>query len=167
MAILDTIDNVAQRTFTHTVYADSLIRVSSLRDTARLSFTFDVVPGEYTVSLKYLVDSLDRNTRGLKGSAWLERADGSRSNLYTVTLRRGREERFMRTFTPDTTHRRLRVDLLDFGQTPARPSVTVSDLKVTYTTPVADAVDSLYRRQLNIRIFADEFFRAAHPADSL
>lgn len=167
VAILDTIDNVAQRTFTHTAYADSLIRVSSLRDTARLSFTFDVVPGEYTVSLKYLVDSLDRNTRGLKGSAWLERADGSRSNLYTVTLRRGREERFMRTFTPDTTHRRLRVDLLDFGQTPARPSVTVSDLKVTYTTPAADAVDSLYRRQLNIRIFADEFFRAAHPADSL
>ena len=114
VAILDTIDNVAQRTFTHTVYADC-----------------------------------------------------SRSNLYTVTLRRGREERFMRTFTPDTTHRRLRVDLLDFGQTPARPSVTVSDLKVTYTTPAADAVDSLYRRQLNIRIFADEFFRAAHPADSL
>ena len=74
VAILDTIDNVAQRTFTHTVYADSLIRVSSLRDTARLSFTFDVVPGEYTVSLKYLIDSLDRNTRGLKGSAWLERS---------------------------------------------------------------------------------------------
>ena len=61
VAILDTIDNVAQRTFTHTVYADSLIRVSSLRDTARLSFTFDVVPGEYTVSLKYLVDSLAIN----------------------------------------------------------------------------------------------------------
>jgi len=35
VAVLDTIDNVARRTFTRTVYADSLIRVGSLRDTAR------------------------------------------------------------------------------------------------------------------------------------
>ena len=33
VAVLDTIDNVARRTFTRTVYADSLIRVGSLRDT--------------------------------------------------------------------------------------------------------------------------------------
>ena len=69
VAVLDTIDNVARRTFTRTVLADSLIRVGSLRDTARLSFTLDVEPGEYSLSLKYLVDSLDRNQRGLKGSA--------------------------------------------------------------------------------------------------
>ena len=53
---------------TRTVLADSLIRVGSLRDTARLSFTLDVEPGEYSLSLKYLVDSLARNQRGLKGS---------------------------------------------------------------------------------------------------
>ena len=56
VAVLDTIDNVARRTFTRTVLADSLIRVGSLRDTARLSFTLDVEPGEYSLSLKYLVD---------------------------------------------------------------------------------------------------------------
>ena len=53
VAVLDTIDNVARRTFTRTVLADSLIRVGSLRDTARLSFTLDVEPGEYSLSLKY------------------------------------------------------------------------------------------------------------------
>ena len=37
VAILDTIDNVACRTFTRTVFADSLLRVGSLRDTARQS----------------------------------------------------------------------------------------------------------------------------------
>ena len=67
VAVLDTIDNVARRTFTRTVLADSLIRVGSLRDTARLSFTLDVEPGEYSLSLKYLVDSLDRNEKGLRG----------------------------------------------------------------------------------------------------
>ena len=37
VAVLDTIDNVARRTFTRAVLADSLIRVRSLADTARLS----------------------------------------------------------------------------------------------------------------------------------
>ena len=167
VAVLDTIDNVARRTFTRTVLADSLIRVGSLRDTARLSFTLDVEPGEYSLSLKYLVDSLDRNQRGLKGSVWLERRDSSRTNVYTTTLRRNREESFSRRFTTDTTHRRLRIDFLNFTGKPQRPSVTVTDLKVEFTPPTRTAVEKLYEQQLGIRIFADEFFRAALPADSL
>jgi len=41
VSILDTIDNVARRTFRRTLYADSLVRVTRLRDTARLRFVFD------------------------------------------------------------------------------------------------------------------------------
>lgn len=168
VAVLDTIDNVARRTFTRTVLADSLIRVGSLRDTARLSFTLDVEPGEYSLSLKYLVDSLDRNQRGLKGSVWLERRDSSRTNVYTATLRRNREESFSRRFTTDTTHRRLRIDFLTFNARPERPSVTVTDLKVEYIPPTRTAVEKLYEQQLDIRIFADDFLRAAAiPKDSL
>ena len=168
VAVLDTIDNVARRTFTRTVLADSLIRVGSLRDTARLSFTLDVEPGEYSLSLKYLVDSLDRNQRGLKGSVWLERRDSSRTNVYTTTLRRNREESFSRRFTTDTTHRRLRIDFLTFNARPERPSVTVTDLKVEYIPPTRTAVEKLYEQQLDIRIFADDFLRAAAiPKDSL
>ena len=167
-AFLTNADNVARRTFTRTVLADSLIRVGSLRDTARLSFTLDVEPGEYSLSLKYLVDSLDRNQRGLKGSVWLERRDSSRTNVYTATLRRNREESFSRRFTTDTTHRRLRIDFLTFNARPERPSVTVTDLKVEYIPPTRTAVEKLYEQQLDIRIFADDFLRAAAiPKDSL
>ncbi|MFQ7502817.1 MAG: hypothetical protein ACLRMJ_06240, partial [Alistipes finegoldii] len=84
VAVLDTIDNVARRTFTRTVYADSLIRVGSLRDTARLRIAVDVQPGEYELRLKYLVDSLDRNEKGLRGVVWLERRDSTR----TTSIRR-------------------------------------------------------------------------------
>ncbi len=49
VAVLDTIDNVARRTFTRTVYADSLIRVGSLRDTARLRIAVDVQPGAFAI----------------------------------------------------------------------------------------------------------------------
>lgn len=167
VAILDTIDNVACRSFTRTVYADSLIRVGSLRDTARLRFSVDVRPGEYNLSLKYLVDSLDRNEKGLRGVVWLERRDSTRTNVYTTTLRRDRQENFTRRFTVDTTHRRLWVDFIEFRGKPQRPSLTVSDLKIDYTPETSAAVDSLYMQQLDIRIFADEFFRAAIPTDSL
>lgn len=168
VAVLDTIDNVARRTFTCTVLADSLIRVRTLRDSTRLSFTVEVKPGEYNLTLRYLVDSLDRNTKGLKGSVWLERRDSTRTNVYTTALRRGREESFSRRLTTDTTHRRLRIDLLNFNGKPERPSVTVSDLKLEFTPTTRSAVEQLYEQQLDIRIFADEFLRAASvPKDSL
>ena len=165
--ILDTIDNVAQRTFRRQVLSDSLIRVQTLRDTSLLNFRLDVEPGEYAVSLRYEIDSLDRNAKGLKALLWLERADGSRTSVHTTILRRGREERFSRRFTTDTSHRALRISLLNFMDPPRRPSVTVSDLKVEYIPSKTSAVERLYEKQLDIRIFADEFFRAAHPADSL
>lgn len=98
VAVLDTIDNVARRTFTRTVYADSLIRVGSLRDTARLRIAVDVQPGEYELRLKYLVDSLDRNEKGLRGVVWLENRDGGRSSVYSTTLRRNRTENFIPPF---------------------------------------------------------------------
>ncbi len=45
--------------------------------------------------------------------------------------------------------------------------MTVSRIRIDHTPPAADAVERLYDSQLNVRIFADEFFRAAMPADSL
>ena len=167
VAILDTIDNVACRTFTRTVFADSLLRVGSLRDTARLTFSIDVEPGEYRITAQYLIDSLDRNRRGVKATVWLEKEDGSRAGVYTTSLRRNREETFTRTLTADTVHRRLHVDLLGFYGRPERPSMTVSRIRIDHTPPAADAVERLYDSQLNVRIFADEFFRAAMPVDSL
>jgi len=43
---------------------------------------------------------------------WLERRDSTRTNVYTTTLRRDRQENFTRRFTVDTTHRRLWVDFI-------------------------------------------------------
>ena len=82
-------------------------------------------------------------------------------------MRRNREETFSRRFAVDSSHRRLRIDFLNFTGKPQRPSVTVTDLKVEFTPPTRTAVEKLYEQQLDIRIFADGFFRAANPADSL
>lgn len=167
VAALDTIDNIARRTFTRRVLSDSLVRVRSLRDTARLRFTLDVQPGEYAVRLNYRIDSLDENRAGLRGVVWLETRDSMRSNVHTVSLRRDRTESYSRTLRADSTHRRLHIDFADFRQKPRRPSITLTDLEVDYTLPTPQAVDSLYLRQMDLRIFADEFLRAAAPKDSL
>lgn len=89
------------------------------------------------------------------------------SSVYSTTLRRNRTENFTRRFTVDTTHRRLHLDFLDFREKPLRPSVTVTGLEIDYIPTTSVAVDSLYRQQLDLRIFADEFLRAAIQADSL
>lgn len=161
VAVLDTVDNVARRTFTRTVYRDSLVRVRSLRDTAKLRIAvYDLQPGEYNVRLTYEIDSLDRNP-GLKAAVWTERQDSTRSNYYSFFLRRDREEPFARRFTVDTTIRGLHLDFAVFRDKPGRPSVTLRDVEVEYVPPTATALDSLYLQQLPVRIFADEFIRAA------
>ena len=158
VAILDTIDRVALRAARRTLQADSLIRIRKLADTALLNFTFDVEPGEYSIQLKYLIDSLDLNTRAPRGQIWLERVDSSRVQNYTVTLRRFNEGSVSRKFTADTSHRRLQIRLLTYPEKPRRPSVTVRDLRIEYTPETRTAVERLYEQELGIRIFADEFF---------
>lgn len=167
VAILDTIDHVAMRTLTKRIAADTLIRIRSLRDTSRANFSFEVKPGEYNIRMKYLIDSLDRNERSVRASVWLEKNDSTRTGYYTTTLRRDYEETFIRRIVVDTTHRRLHIKLLGFTDKPRQPSVWFRNFTVDYTPPTREAVKSLYEQQLDIRIFADEFFRAAHPMDSL
>ena len=48
-----------------------------------------------------------------------------------------------------------------------RLDLTVSDLKVVHVPVVRDAVDSLYAKQLVIKIFADEFLSLFDAQDSL
>ncbi len=166
VAILDTIDHVALRRFTRPIFSDTLIRLSRLRDTAKLRFSFDVRAGEYLINFRYKVDSLDRN-KGLRTKVWLENSAGKEVLPHNYPLRRYREIPFSRRVKTDTSHRKLYLDIVLFDNKPQRPSVTIRDLEIQYIPQTASAVDSLYEQQLDIRIFADEFFRGIQPKDSL
>ena len=111
VAILDTIDHIAERTQTRRLHSDSLIRIRSLSDTSRVRIALDARPGSYTVELNYRIDSLDRNKR-LRSMFWLEKSDSSRSNVLSSTMWQGNDEHFKRTFKVDTTHRRVHIDLV-------------------------------------------------------
>ncbi|MBQ3260668.1 MAG: DUF4296 domain-containing protein, partial [Alistipes sp.] len=78
VAVLDTIDNTAQRLFTRTIYSDSLVRIKNLKDsTTRVIVINDVRPGEYRVSFDYKIDSLDDNILR-KSMLWFEREDSTK-----------------------------------------------------------------------------------------
>lgn len=153
--ILDTIDNVAQRTFTRTIYADTLIRATRMADTTRLKVVVDdLLPGEYTVTFDYFIDSLDKN-RISRAELWVECNDSSAVSRYTTVLYRYRDDSFTRRLTIDSTHRKLHLNMYYHMQHDKReqPDVTIRNLKVVRVLPKAEAVDSLYREQLGIRIF--------------
>ncbi|MEG1611159.1 MAG: DUF4296 domain-containing protein [Alistipes sp.] len=167
VAILDTIDNAARHALGRVVYSDTLIRVQRLQDTARLHFDVkDIKPGQYNVSLRYIVDSLDENM-SLQGGVWLERKGSPRRGNYTYMLRHNREESYQRTLIADTADHRLIFDFAGLEKPAQRPSIVIRDLKITYTPPAAIAVDSFYHQLLDVHIFAEEFFRHAMQKDSL
>lgn len=166
VAILDTISDVAVRRAQRIVLEDSLIRVRSLKDTARLHFTIPAEAGEYKIEYYCEVDSLDKNKR-LQRRTWIERADSSRTGIQIQNLARKRKEHISRVIRTDKQAHLLRLNLLTFPEDPKRPSVTVSQFKVTFTPPERRAIEQLYEEQLGIRIFADEFIRAACEKDSI
>lgn len=166
-AILDTIANASRRACTRTIYADTLIRMQRLRDSSRMRIVLDSIrAGDYRITARYLLDSLDEN-RNLRGAVWTEQEDGKRRNVYYFPLRRNGEESFTRNLSVDSTMRKLVVNFADFTRTRKRPSLTVRDLKIDFTPATDVAIDSFYLRQLDIRIFAEEFFRDVLSKDSL
>ncbi len=169
VAILDTVDNVARRLTRRTLFADSVVHVRALKDTARLRISVPVTQaGDYTVSLDYLVDSADRNNP-LRAAVWLEgEQEGVRRQTRSLSLARHRREHFEQTLEADTSIRRFVVSFwnLDGRRKRLRPDIRLSDIRITLTLPADRARDSLYRQQLNLHIFADDFLAPA-KTDSL
>ena len=177
VAVLDTIDNTAQRLFTRTIYTDSLVRIKKLKDsTNRVVVIDDLRSGEYKISFGYKLDSLDDNIMRKTG-VWFEREDGTKIGLQQITLRKTAiVDQISRTLTFEEGAVRLVIDLYQVGKLSDNAAnkkkkkhtgLTVTNLQVTHIPTVKDAVDSLYAKQLVIKIFADEFLSLINAQDSL
>lgn len=177
VAVLDTIDNTAQRLFTRTVYADSLIRIKNLKDSTKRVITLNNIrPGEYKVQFSYKIDSLD-NSPQRKVVIWFERSDSTQLGRQQFFLRKTSEEdEFLRTLKANKDCERLVVDIYQPTEEDIKPrnkskklhtGLTVTDLQIVHIPMVEEAVDSLYAKQLVIKIFADEFLSLFDAQDSL
>lgn len=186
VAVLDSVNNIAMRRFTRTLYRDSTLHITNLRDTSQYNIVIDNIhPGEFRINMDYRVDTTD-TWSSRRVAFWFERADSSQFARQNYTLQKsGRDEHLYRTLTlSDTSARRLAICLVDVTP-PTRPlakndkngkktktDVTFKNIRVVHIPAAGAAVDSLYSRQMDIRIFAEDFISLFQPqravtADSL
>lgn len=168
MMVLDTIDNIAKRTYTRTVYSDSLIRVKRMRDTSKLRIKIeDIVPAEYTITFTYLIDTLDENYNS-RVEAHLMTKDTQEVFRHTMMLTRYREAKYSRKFKTDSSHKELHIDMFYHPnhEESKLPDITIKEFKVVRVLPTEQSVDSLYHHQLNLRMF-NHALMTAFTADTL
>lgn len=159
LTVLDTIDNVAKRYYTRTIYSDSLIKVRRMSDTAKLHITItDLIPGDYNISFDYHIDTTDENYNS-RAEAYLRTQDGSQAMRHTLMLTRYRDGKYTRKFTADTLHKELHVNMFYHHEKdePKRPSITVKNFTITRIIPTEQAVDSLFEEQMGAVIFNHKF----------
>ena len=178
VVVLDTIKDVAIRSFKRMVYQDSLIEVKKRADTAKLKLTIEPLqPGTYSVRYKYTYNKKEEPKRKkskkrpedeltLRGALYIETFGGSHRNNYSYNLRK--EESIRRTLIADTSAHKL---VLTFAKpSDARHKIRnidlkVEDIEILYTPSEEMAIDSLFMKYVDIKIFDNVFFNT--PTDSL
>ena len=178
VVVLDTIKNVAIRTFKRTIHRDSLIEIKKRADTTKLQLVVEPLqPGTYSLRYKYIYDKKEdtkkrkkrRNTTDeitYRGALYVETYGGSHRNNYSYNLRP--EESIRRTIITDTAAHKLVITFAkpsDARHKMGKIDLTVRDLEIIYTPSEELAVDSLFRKYVDIKIFDDAFFIT--PTDSL
>lgn len=168
VVILDTIKNVAVRSMQRVVCKDSLISVKKLADTSKLKLVVEPLqPGIYSIRYRYTCEREKFKEKGkskdlsLRGAINIETNNGIHKNNYSYNLRD--EENIRRTITTDTASKRLVITFAktaDQSKKMKKPNVTVTDLVIEYTPEENLAIDSLFKRYIDIKIFDDVFFPA-------
>lgn len=167
--IIDTIENIATRRATRTIYRDERVEFYSLADSTKLQITlYDLEPGDYRLRFDYEVDSLDDNRSSYRSLTWIERPDTvAKFGLTTNYLRRRNSSDYDREFTFDTLTPNFNILLAETFEVKRKPHITFSEITFEYTPPVEQAVEEFYRQKLDLRIFANDFFHSFSPTDSL
>lgn len=154
IVVLDTIDNVARRKYTRTVYEDSLIRVKRLRDTNDLRIKIkDLTTGDYTISFAYYIDTLDEN-RNSRVLVYAMKNDTLETLRHTMMLSRYRDASYTRKLSIDTAHTEIFIDMFyhPHNEESKLPDIKITNFKVVRVLPTDVSVDSLYQKQLDIRL---------------
>lgn len=168
VVVLDTIDNVAKRYYTRVVYEDTLIRVKRLRDTNKLRIRLkDLTTAEYTITFDYYIDTLDEN-RSSRVEVYALQGDTLETMRHTMMLSRYREGSYTRKLSIDTTHTEIFIDMYYHNEQEESkmPDIKITNFRITRVIPTEVAVDSLYRRQLNIRLLNYDLMMS-FPADTI
>ena len=159
VVILDTIRDVAIRSYTRVVYEDTLIQARKRADSTRLRVVIEPVihKGAYQITYKATCeDDLEKYPR--RAEFYFEDEEGVRSGNALLSLRPSFNA--SRTLVSHNQNNvRLVLELGNYKEKvrPRRQSLDIRNLKVVYKPAESVAVDSLYHSYLPIKIFVDGF----------
>jgi hypothetical protein len=173
---LDTIRNVAVREFTHLVYHDTLIVAKKRADSTALRIEISPIQvGEYVISFSYKCeDDLEKYPR--LAEFFLHDDNGYRNGSASVSLRK--QGIVNRTIVARGENRKLVMNLGKYikpsndndepttkrsrkkrkkWSPPKEQNLEIRNLRVVYKPKEEAAIDSLFTRYVDIKIFADGF----------
>lgn len=159
VVILDTIKSVAVRTFTRVIYRDSLIKSNKRADSVNMRvIVTPVTKGEYTINYSYKCNGdLEKHPR--KAEFYFENEDGHRHGYTSVSMHMFGTVN--RTLVANDSDVRLVMKLGEFEKKsknyPKDHSITIRNLKVTRKLREKDALDSLFKHYVDVKIFSNEF----------
>lgn len=156
----DTIDTRILRYYTRNVYAFDSVVVTKMKDTADLRLTIPLEDsGDYAVTFKYFIDSLDKNRSIVYKYGVLDTANNYRS-LATrhMTKLEDRVETFKLPNIEDKDSA-LVLHLAVYAVTSTfDPHVRIDSIRVDYTPSLELAKDSFIRDMINIQELFDRYY---------
>lgn len=160
VVILDTIKNVATRTFTEVIYRDSVIRASKRADSTALQIRIAPAPkGEYTITYNYKCEGdIEKHPRRME--AYFEDESGFRHGYASASLRN--QGVLNRTIIAREDESCMILNLGEIEKKrdkryPKNQSVVVRNLKIVHKLKPEDAVEKLFKQYVDVKIFADGF----------
>ncbi len=182
VAILDTVNNIANRRAIERVYRDtSARRFLSLSDTTSLTIVIEPVErGSYKLAFDYLIDSLDSNRQTYYTKVWVEEdveqinpedsltIEPLHHNLTSTSMQRRNVGRYSsKAIEVDDNASRLVAQLVSTSRGKIRDSanysVTVKRVTIDYHPSDEDSQEWIYNKLLSIRVFDDELLFAPEP----
>ena len=171
--MLDTIRNVAIRSFDRVIYRDTLISAKKRADSTALYIEIAPAPrGEYAIAYGYTCeDDLEKYPRAAE--FYFIDEDGHQRGRTMVTLRK--TGIVNRTIIAKEDNRKLVLKLGKYtdlnkansgdskskkkksNRPPKKQNLEIRNLRVSHKLNEQDSVDSLFKRYVDIKIFTDGF----------
>lgn len=137
---LNYIDSLAQAMCKKEVYFAERVRVTRMKDTARLEINIPIVDkGEYHLKYNYHIDTLDKNS--LIQNVVLVVDDYGKPTYNTRNhLTRHTPKDFFMKVMPKPGSSELRLKLADYTRKEERPYITIDSVSVVYFPPIEEAL---------------------------
>lgn len=163
VAALDTVNARVGRMFMTRVLFEEQITAAKLSDTSKLRITVPLSEGTYTVSYKYLIDSLDENGSLRIVANIIDTAGRRRPAFSQMLVKMTRQSPEPQRFETTAADSALVMVLGSYlAREMKRPHLTIDSLEVVHFLPQQQALDSLMKTLYHL--YLPPYYGAKNPA---